>query len=159
MGIELVRIDDRLVHGQIVMAWCKAVPVERIVVIDEEAAQDILRKMLLETTAPPGIKVIVLPVSQGIEYLKKAALTGEKLLLLTAGPATVLTLAENDIHFNTVTIGGMSFGQDKIRVTQSVSISDIDRQAFKELHKRGIALQIQILPHDAPVDFMAVLSG
>lgn len=158
VGIELVRIDDRLVHGQVIIAWCKALTVERIVVIDDGAAQDIFRKMLLEAAVPPGINIIVLPVSQGIEYLRTAALTGEKQLILTAGPATVLCLLENGIVFHRVSIGGISFGPGKNRIAQAVFVSDADKEAFKKIQQRGVVVQMQILPHDVPLDLMTLLS-
>lgn len=83
MSIELVRIDDRLIHGQVVMAWSKAIAVKRMVVIDDQVAGDAIRKMLLETVAPPGVKVSVFTVEQGIQALLLANQFGnEKLLLL-----------------------------------------------------------------------------
>ncbi|AJQ28685.1 PTS system mannose/fructose/N-acetylgalactosamine-transporter subunit IIB [Pelosinus fermentans] len=154
MGIELVRIDDRLIHGQIVMAWCKTMPIERIVVIDDEVALDFIRKMLLETVAPPGINVTILNVTQGVESLKTDIFAEEKLLLLVTNPTTILNLVENGLEISKVNIGGMSFGQGKTPVTKAVSISDTDKRAFKELHEHGIDLQIQILPHDTPLDLM-----
>lgn len=154
MRIELVRIDDRLIHGQVVMAWCKTMLIDRIVVIDDKVALDFIRKMFIETVAPPGIKVSVLDVAQGIECFKKDSFAEEKLLLLVTNPVTILTLVEKGLEIGKVNIGGMSFSQGKTQVTKAVSIHDVDKQAFKELHRHGIALQIQILPHDIPIDLM-----
>lgn len=157
MSIELVRIDDRLIHGQVVMAWSKAVSVKRIVVIDDKVATDIIRKMLLETVAPPGIKVSVLNVTQGIESLITDKYGDEKLLLLFTNPATIVTLVDAGVIFPTVNIGGMSFSQGKTQLTKAVSLDDADKNAFKELHKRGIILHIQVLPNDTPIDIMTKL--
>ncbi|SFM13143.1 PTS system mannose/fructose/N-acetylgalactosamine-transporter subunit IIB [Pelosinus propionicus] len=158
MGIELVRIDDRLIHGQIVMAWCKAITIERIVVIDDEVALDSIRKMLFEAVAPPGIAVSILNVLQGIESLRTDAFAKEKLLILVTSPAAILTLVENGLVINKVNIGGMSFSKGKTVVTKAVSISATDKQAFKELHEQGLKLQIQQLPHDVPLDLMGKIN-
>ncbi|AIF50632.1 PTS sugar transporter subunit IIB [Pelosinus sp. UFO1] len=154
MSIELVRIDDRLIHGQVVMAWSKAVSIKRIVVIDDKVAKDLIRKMLLETVAPPGVKVSVLNTLDGIEYLKSNANDNEKLLLLFTNPATIVTLVENGVAITKVNIGGMSFMQGKTQLTKAVSLDEDDKNAFKALHKCGIILQIQVLPNDSPVDIM-----
>lgn len=154
MGIELVRIDDRLIHGQVVMAWSKAVAVKRMVVIDDKVAVDAIRKMLLETVAPPGIKVSVLTAEQGIEALQNKKFGNEKLLLLVTNPMTILTLIEGEIPISTVNIGGMSFSQGKTQLTKAVSVDEQDRTAFKKLHEYGVELNIQILPNDTPVDIM-----
>jgi mannose/fructose/sorbose-specific phosphotransferase system IIB component len=155
LSIELVRIDDRLIHGQIIIAWSKAVSVERIVVIDDMAAADVIRKMLFETVAPPGIKVAVLDVDQGIECLRNNLFGDEKLLLLVTNPATLVTMVENGIKLHKVNIGGMSFSQGKNPLTKAVSLDSADKKHFEKLHKHGIVLQMQVLPNDIPVDIMS----
>lgn len=154
MSIELVRIDDRLIHGQIIMAWCKAVPVERIVVIDNMVAADVFRKVLFETVAPPGIKVAVLDVSQGIECFKNNIFGDEKLLVLVTNPATLVIMVENGVKLSKVNIGGMSFSQGKKVLMQAVSINNTDKNDFEKLYNYGIVLQMQVLPNDVPVDIM-----
>lgn len=158
MSIELVRIDDRLIHGQIVMAWSKAVAVKRMVVIDDKVAADAIRKMLLETVAPPGVKVSVFTVLEGIEALQTNKFGNEKLLVLCTNPMTILLLIEGGIKINKVNIGGMSFSQGKTQVTKAVSVDENDRKAFKQLHEHGVILAIQILPNDTPVDIMSKIS-
>ena len=158
MSIELIRIDDRLIHGQVVMAWSKAVSVKRMVVIDDKVAADVIRKMLLETVAPPGVKVSVFTVQEGIQALQNDEFGSEKLLLLCTNPMTILLLIEGGIKISKVNIGGMSFSQGKIQVTKAVSIDENDRKAFRKLHEHGVVLEIQILPNDSPIDIMSKLS-
>lgn len=159
MSIELVRIDDRLIHGQVVMAWSKTVAVNRMVVIDDQVAVDAIRKILLATVAPPGIKVSVFTAEEGIEALQKKKFGNEKLLLLFTNPMTILTLLENGIPINKVNIGGMSFSPGKTQLIQAVSVDEKDRYAFKKLHEQGVELTIQILPNDAPIDMMTKLTS
>jgi mannose/fructose/sorbose-specific phosphotransferase system IIB component len=154
LSIELVRIDDRLIHGQIIMAWSKAVTVERIVVIDDKAAMDVIRKTLFQTVAPPGIKVAVLDVGQGIECLKNNLFGNEKLFLLVTTPATLVNMVESGVKLTNVNIGGMSFSQGKVSLTKAVSLDAADKKDFEKLHKYGIVLQIQVLPNDVPIDIM-----
>jgi len=158
VSIELVRIDDRLIHGQVVMAWSKAVAVKRMVVIDDKVAADVIRKMLLETVAPPGVKVSVFTVAQGIEALHSRKFGNEKILLLCTNPMTVMMLIEGGIRISKVNIGGMSFSQGKVQLTKAVSVDEHDRNAFKQLHENGVVLEIQILPNDTPVDIMTKIS-
>jgi len=158
VSIELVRIDDRLIHGQIVMAWSKAVDIKRMVVVDDKVAGDVIRKMLLETVAPPGVKVSVFTVTQGIEALLTHKFGNEKLLLLCTNPMTIMMLIDGGVSISKVNIGGMSFSQGKTQLTKAVSVDEQDRNAFKKLHEHGVVLQIQILPSDTPVDIMTKLS-
>ncbi len=154
MKIQLVRIDDRLIHGQVVMAWTKSFPVKRIVVISDKVAADTIRKMLLETVAPPGIKVSVLSVKDGIAKLQDGSFKDQDLMLLFTNPTDVLAVKVSGVEINTVNIGGMSFVQGKKQLTKAVSVDDADIAAFKELGKLGASLQIQVVPSDSVIDIM-----
>ncbi len=159
MSIELVRIDDRLIHGQVVMAWSKTVAVNRMVVIDDKVAVDAIRKILLATVAPPGIKVSVFTTEQGIEALQENKFGNEKLLLLVTNPITILALVEGKIPISKVNIGGMSYRAGKTQLIQAVSVDEEDRHAFKKLHEHGVEMTIQILPNDVPINIMTKLES
>ncbi len=60
MGLALFRIDDRLIHGQVVTFWSRRLNINRIVIASDEVAQDSFLKKVLKMTAPPGMKVNVL---------------------------------------------------------------------------------------------------
>lgn len=154
MNIKLVRIDDRLIHGQIVMAWTKTIAVKRIVVINDKVAVDVIRKMLLETVAPPGIKVSVLSVQEGITKLQDASFEGQDLMILFTNPTDVLAVKSAGVPISTVNIGGMSFSQGKKQLTKAISVDDADIAAFKKLNLLGCSLQIQVVPNDSVVDLM-----
>lgn len=154
MNIKLIRIDDRLIHGQIVMAWTKAVEVKRIVVINDKVFLDAIRKMLLETVAPPGIKVSVLSVKDGITKLQDGSFEGQDLMILFTNPTDVLAVKTAGVPLNTINIGGMSFSQGKNQLTKAISVDAADIEAFKQLHSLGCDLQIQVVPSDSVIDMM-----
>lgn len=66
MDVKLLRIDSRLLHGQVATDWAKNTAIERILVVCDQAAGDNIRKTLLMQAAPPGIKVHVLTVSKTV---------------------------------------------------------------------------------------------
>jgi len=155
MSIQLVRIDDRLIHGQVIIAWSKVAAVQRMVVIDDKVAADVIRKILLQTIAPPGVSVSVLTVAQAIEMLSNDSVVNEKLFLLFSNPTDILALVAGGIMIHKVNIGGMSFGQGKTELTKAVSVDEQDRSAFRKLHQHGVILEIQMLPNDTPIDVMS----
>ena len=154
MNIKLIRIDDRLIHGQIVMAWTKAIEVKRIVVINDKVFLDAIRKMLLETVAPPGIKVSVLSVKDGITKLQDGSFEGQDLMILFTNPTDVLAVKSAGVAISAINIGGMSFSQGKKQLTKAISVDDADVEAFKKLDSLGCSLQIQVVPSDSVVDMM-----
>ncbi len=154
MNIKLVRIDDRLIHGQIVMAWTKTIAVKRIIVINDKVAVDAIRKMLLETVAPPGLKVSVLSVSEGIAKLQDDSFQDQDLMILFTNPTDVLAVKSAGVAITTVNIGGMGFAQGKKQLTKTISVDDADIAAFRKLNELGCSLQIQVVPNDSVVDMM-----
>jgi PTS system mannose-specific IIB component len=154
MNIKLVRIDDRLIHGQIVMAWTKTIAVKRIIVINDKVAVDVIRKMLLETVAPPGLKVSVLSVTEGIAKLQDGSFKDQDLMILFTNPTDVLAVKSAGVAISTVNIGGMGFAQGKKQLTKTISVDEADIDAFKKLNELGCSLQIQVVPNDSVVDMM-----
>lgn len=158
MSIELVRIDDRLIHGQVVMAWHKFCPVDRMVVVDDKVANDAIRKMLLETVAPPGVAVSVFGLKQGAESLQKETFLEERLMLLVTNPLTLVNLAEAGVSFEKVNVGGMGLGAGKKELTAAVALDESEKDAFLELIRRGIKIAIQVIPSDAPLEMKELLA-
>jgi len=68
MKISLARIDDRLIHGQVVTSWAKETKCEVIIVVSDEVSVDIMRKTLLEQVSPPGLKSNVIGIDKAVRF-------------------------------------------------------------------------------------------
>lgn len=157
MDIRLVRIDDRLIHGQVATVWTKSTNVNRILVISDAVAHDTLRKALLVQAAPPGVKVNVITVDKMIEAFVDARFDNLKVMLLFTNPEDVKRVVEGNVVFNSVNIGGMSFTSGKRMITNAVAVNKEDIAAFKYLHDQGIKLEIRKVVADNQVDMMELL--
>ncbi|ALS36534.1 PTS system mannose-specific IIB component [Enterococcus rotai] len=157
MDIRLVRIDDRLIHGQVATVWTKSTNVNRILVISDAVAHDTLRKALLVQAAPPGVKVNVITVDKMIEAFADARFDNLKVMLLFTNPEDVKRVVEGNVVFNSVNIGGMSFTSGKRMITNAVAVNEEDIAAFKYLHDQGIKLEIRKVVADNQVDLMELL--
>ncbi len=157
MDIRLVRIDDRLIHGQVATVWTKSTNVNRILVISDAVAHDTLRKALLVQAAPPGVKVNVITVDKMIEAFADARFDNLKVMLLFTNPEDVKRVVEGNVVFNSVNIGGMSFTSGKRMITNAVAVNKEDIAAFKYLHDQGIKLEIRKVVADNQVDMMELL--
>lgn len=157
MKIVLSRIDDRLIHGQIVTVWAKETGCNRIIVVNDEVAKDNLRKTLLLQVAPPGIKSHVLTVDKAIEACKSPKYDSFKTLFLFTNPTDVLKMVERGVEIKSVNIGGMSFKEGKRQITSAISVDDNDVQAFKKLHEKGIELETRKVTSDPRTNLMTKL--
>lgn len=157
MDIRLVRIDDRLIHGQVATVWTKSTNVHRILVVSDAVARDALRKALLVQAAPPGVKVNVITVEKMIASFADERFDRVKVMLLFTNPEDVKRVVVGNVLVNSVNIGGMSFTNGKRMVTNAVAVDEQDIAAFKYLHDQGIPLEIRKVVADSQVDLMELL--
>ena len=157
MEIVLARIDDRLLHGQVATVWARVTDCQRIIACDDEVAGDRLRSMLLETLAPPGTKAHVMGVEGTARAMRDTGYGNDRCILLFTNPASVLRLVELGVDIRSVNIGGMSFREGRRRITPAVSVSEDDIEAFRELAKRGIELEVRRVDTDRKLMLMEML--
>jgi len=154
MKISLARIDDRLIHGQVVTSWSKETKCERIIVVNDEVAADTMRKTLLEMVAPPGMKSNVIGIDKAVRVLNNPTYANVHVMLLFTNPTDVLRLVEGGIDLKSINIGGMSFKEGKKQITGTVSVNEKDIESFKKLHEMGIELEIRKVTSDSKIDLM-----
>ena len=88
MAINMIRVDDRLIHGQIVAAWVKSLGLERIWIIDNATANDSFLKNVMKMVAPPNVEFIVSDEDNIAEDAKRFDEDSVKSLVLVKYPAT-----------------------------------------------------------------------
>ena len=150
MSWMLHRIDDRLIHGQVVIAWGQRLRPRRIVVADDAAAASAWERDLL-ISAVPDIEVEVSAVAEvAARHADEAARPGGAFLLVR-DLATALRLVEGGARVPSFTLGGLHYAPGKDRVSDYVYLDAADRRAARALLERGIVLEVQDVPASRPV--------
>jgi mannose/fructose/sorbose-specific phosphotransferase system IIB component len=146
MNIQLIRIDDRLIHGQVVVGWVKALDIQRLVVVNDEIAKNNMRRTLMEMAVPAGLKVNFYDVAGAVEAAKDDS--QDRALLLFAGPADVLAFAKAGGPVKAVNVGGMHYCDGKTQMSKTICVDPNDLAAFKELKKMGVEMESRAVPGD-----------
>lgn len=157
MPIVLVRIDDRLIHGQVVEGWLKKIRVTHILVVSDEVAENDMQKTLLGMAAPSNVRVTALSVEEASSQLKADLFAKDFLLILFSNPADVLRLVNSGVKLTSVNVGGMHYSSGKIQVLMNLSVDDGDIKIFDQISKLSVELEGRILPDDARVDIISVI--
>ncbi|SEJ97613.1 PTS system, mannose-specific IIB component [Propionispira arboris] len=157
MKINLCRIDDRLIHGQVATVWAHEANAGRIIVCSDEVANDTIRKTLVLQVGPPGIKVSVVDIEKAIRVYNNPKYEQDTVFFLFVCPQDVLKMIEGGVPIKSVNIGGMAFKEGKKQITKAVSIDDVDREAFQKMHELGVELEIRPIVNDAKIDIMSKL--
>ena len=153
MKINLARIDDRLIHGQVTTVWSKEANANRIIIVSKEVDNDEIRKTLVRQAAPPGIKVNVVDVEKAVRVFNNPKYENDTVFYLFTNPSEVLELVENGVPLKKINIGWMSFKNGKTQLTKAVSVNEEDVTAFRKLKKVGVELDLRVVISDPQVDF------
>lgn len=157
MSIALIRVDDRLIHGQVLMGWTRAAGVTHVVVADDGAAADPMQVSMMKMAAPSGIGVSILGEAEAAEKLLGDTLAKESVLVLVRGPEALWRLREAGISFQKVNVGNVRSGQGRTRLTKEVHASIEELAVWRQLDEAGVRLEAQWLPNQSRTDFNDVL--
>ncbi len=152
-----VRIDERLIHGQVAALWKGTLNATRIMVIDNEAVKNDLQKKLLKMACPTGTKLSILSTEKASENLSAEKYGDDRIFIIVKGPETILDLWKKGCRLEQVTVGNMSGGKNTRIIRKSVSIDKTDEDNFKLLSSYGVHFTAQMIPTEEAVDFMALL--
>lgn len=158
MTVCAIRIDERLIHGQVATLWQGAWKCSRIMVIDEASSKDPLLKSVLKISCPPGVHLSVLTPEKAAENLKSGKYGAERITIVTKKPQSIVDLHNYGFEIpGSVTIGNMSNDRTKTKVARNISVTEEDVKNFRILNELGIKLVSQMVPSDVQTDFMSIL--
>ncbi len=132
--IALLRIDERLIHGQVATSWSKALDIDTIVCASDEASQNPLKKKMLLIAAPPGKKTHVRGVDEVIGLLKDPRADRMKIFLLTDTPKDALKLV-NALRLKDVNLGNYHNrkAEKTVNLSQAVQVDKADWEALAQI--------------------------
>ena len=142
-NLVLTRIDDRLIHGQVMTAWIKNKKATQVVIVDDLVAEDDYMIEVLEM-AIPGVTFF----SQGLD---------EPTILLVKGPEVLNYLVDHGINIEEVDVGGMGAGNDRSVLYKNISTSSEENDQFRALLGKNVNVFIQVMPNNKPVDISSYL--
>lgn len=147
MGLALVNIDDRLIHGQVATTWIKDFKIESVIIVDDEVVNDPVRKSVAGL-AVPDIKVHVFGVQQFIDILKKTPLKKVTMVLFT-NPIDALTLKRNGLDYKYLNISGMRFNDKRHRLHKNMSVTKEEKEALETLiQEENVEVYMQTTTRD-----------
>ena len=155
MTLKLVRVDDRLIHGQVVAVWLRAVGAQRIVIVDDRTAGDEFLRDLV-TSRPPRASRSRSTTSQPDTARRARWLDDRSVFVLLRSPVAALRLREAGVPFDVLNVGGIGAGPGRRPLYRNISASEEERAAMRELERLGTRVELRIVADDRPVAFSSV---
>ena len=151
-NVVRTRIDDRLIHGQVVTGWVKKTECSRILVVDDQVAKDPFMQRLLKAAAPPKMLVEAKSTADASKWLLEEEEAGERILILVKVPETVEDLQKAGLVFDEVILGGMAAKAGRKKFNKNVSASEEEVACMRRIMEKGTRMVFQLVPDETPVD-------
>ena len=158
IDIAAVRVDTRLLHGQVATAWTKQIAPNRIIVVSDGVAHDQLRKTMIEQAAPPGVPANVVPIQKMIEVAKDPRFGATKAFLLFENPQDLLVAIEGGVDIKDVNIGSMAHSVGKVVVTDAIAMDEKDVETLEALHEKGVHIEARKVPADSARSYEDIIA-
>ena len=146
--LTLSRIDDRLIHGQIIVKWSKSVPVDRILLVDDQFAEDPFMIAIYKSTVPRNLKFSLLSQEDAVKKWEEGFFKEEDILMLTRTVNTMKYLIEHGMPVGEVNVGGIAAKAASVVVAGSISITKEDADHLKEIAEKGVRVYFQLIPEE-----------
>jgi len=159
VAIELYRIDDRLIHGQVVVGWGQPLALEFIVLVDDEVAASEWEQELYRMGVPPEMGVYFDSITGAAENLLRYQTDDRRGLLLTADIPTMAQLCDTSGSIKRVNIGGIHHRPGRVQRLRYVFLSPQEEDALRALESRGIEITAQDVPAARPLALGEMLSA
>lgn len=144
--IKLVRIDYRLLHGQVVFSWTKSQGINRIILINNEAATDEFKKMSLNLAKPTGVKLNIFTVEEALSKMAKVETLKENIMLIFGNTKETLAFCEAYPKIKEINYGGIPKTNDGKQFGGAIFLNEEEQMEAKKLKEMGVKQYMQQIP-------------
>lgn len=159
MSLLLIRVDDRLLHGQVTQGWGSALNPDRFVVANDAVAGDEWEREMYELSAPEGGVVSIVTIAETGERIREWVEAGEDILLLIENPSDALDLYRSGLTFDELNMGGLHHRNGRKRILPYICLDRDDIEALTALRDHGVAVECADVPNSERKDLFACLGS
>lgn len=145
-NIVLTRIDERLMHGQVIVSWIPYLKADEVIIVDDEYANDDFMSLLINNAAPNNVKVNILTAEKSAEYIMGND-DGARILVLLKNIKHLKDLIDSGIVLNKINVGNVGSDPERKQYYNTVYLSDNELNILKEISNHA-EVEIKMLPND-----------
>ena len=146
MDITLARVDNRLMHGIVINQYFPSTGAQRIMVVDDDVANNPMKKSAMMMAKPNGIAVSIITLEKAITNFQAGNYDGQRVFLLTKSPSTMLKLMEGGFKIPEVMIGATDMVGEGIQLSQRAYITEEELADCRKISEMGTSIIVQHAP-------------
>lgn len=151
--IKLLRVDHRLLHGQVAFAWTGHLDADAILIANDDVASNDLRKATIRLARPQGVKLVMKSIEDSIDIINSGATDDYKLFIVVETVEDAFKLASKVDEIELVNLGGCKSTPDTKMFSRNVNLSHSDEDYLRELIKLGKVVEIRTVPSENAKSF------
>ncbi len=149
--VIFIRIDDRLIHGQVVEGWVNFLKATSIFVADDRVAANALQRSIMEIAAPQGLRVLIGGVEDICRQVRASDSLKDRAILLFSNPSAVVRALKLGLNCTELNIGGMHYTPGKRKLIDVLAVDNEDLNALREIASQGVKVTVQAVPNQKPL--------
>ena len=149
----LVRVDDRLLHGQIICSWVPFIKADHRP--SDEAAGDEMTSKIMGACNCPGLSVRVEPLSKAVTGIGTCMSCSERVIMIVSGVRDAMRLYEKGMRFASLNLGNIHHEKNGRGLSPSVIVDEEDEKVLERFKSLGVAIDIRDVPTMEPVEYMS----
>ena len=154
--VKYFRLDDRLIHGQIIASWLSVIPAKTIVVADDKAANDKLQSSMLKMACPTSVKLQILTIKDAAEFLKsKDDLS--TIFLICGKIDSAIQLLDEGVEYDELNVGNLASAPGRVKYTKAIWLTPDEKERIMTLSDRGVKLVSQVIPSERASDLLQII--
>lgn len=155
--IRLLRVDHRLLHGQVAFSWTNTLQADCILIANDEVVTDELRMTTLKLAKPAGVKLVIKSIKDSVEALNSGVTDKYKLFIVVESVADAARLADGVKDIRSINIGGTKQKEGTERLAKTLNVTGEDRETLKALIAKGIEVEVRQVPTDSKLNVAELL--
>lgn len=157
MEIGLIRVDSRLIHGQVITKWLNYSKANVIVVVDDELSKDSFMSEIYTASAPNGIVVEILSIDDFMKNTVTHKYSNKRLLILLKNIETVYELYLRQFKMKHIQLGGLPSGVGKKVIYKAIYLNEEEINKLRDIANSGVYIDMQVIPEDTKSDLMKMI--
>ncbi len=156
--ISLIRIDDRLIHGQVMTVWVRHFSATHILVVDDVTAADLFSRQVMQLAMPRGMALTISPLATAPGQLRDAAEDASRTLVLLRSVDAAVQL-HSHFPYQALNVGGIGMTHGRKLLWRSIAASPEEVALLSGLQQAGVDVYLQMIPADQRYSLTSALDG
>lgn len=146
--IIFLRVDHRLLHGQVAFSWTQYVGADCILIANDSVPGDDLRKTTIKMAKPPAVKLVIKNIADSIEAIKSGVTDKYKLFIVVESVADAYRLARELPDIKSINLGGTKVREGSQNIAKAINLLADEMAQLRELAAGGVEIEIRLVPND-----------